>query len=62
MGKVSSQKKQRDKKKLDKLLQRKAKEDKMRSVLASLAVIAKPGEKKDGKSTTPGEPGKKTDT
>lgn len=46
MGKVSAAKKQREKKKLDKLLQRKEKEEKMRSVLASLAVIAKPGEVK----------------
>ena len=39
-GKVSSAKKQRDKKKIDKLHQKKEKEDKMRRVLASLAIIA----------------------
>jgi len=40
MGKVSSAKKQRERKKLDKISERKFKEDKMRRVLTSLAVIA----------------------
>ena len=55
MGKVSSAKKQRDKKKLDKLQKRKEKEDKMRRVLASLEVIASDGPKKEQKEaqTTP---------
>lgn len=40
MGKVSSAKKQRERKKLDKISERKFKEEKMRRVLTSLAVIA----------------------
>ena len=47
MGKVSAAKKQRDKKKLDKMLQRKEKEDKMRKVLASLEVISKTNPEKN---------------
>ena len=42
MPKVSAAKKQREKKKLDKLAAKKQKEEKMRAVLASLAVIDKP--------------------
>ena len=51
MGKVSSAKKQREKKKLDKISERKRKEEKMRSVLTSLAVIADESKTKESKKS-----------
>ena len=42
MVKVSAAKKQREKKKTDKLFAKQAKAEKMRSVLASLALAAQP--------------------
>ena len=59
MGKVSAAKKQREKKRLDKLFQKKEKEEKMRKVLASLAVIAPEKKHTDAKKAPVEEEKKK---